>query len=313
MNLFGFSPGELLLIMMVAMVVLGPEKLPEVAASLGKWIGEFRRATQELSDQFAADNPFAEIQRALQQVDQPAAAPASIAEAAVPVEEAAATLAAAVAAEPTFPPVPGTYARTAPAVVPSDYFSRPASYQAIDDAWTHGGVPEPDAHNGGRRWMAPVADEWAHGVPVVVESEPSPVVAEMTEIGELAETEPALAEAADGTSDPLAPIEAAVDEGEPLVAAGEAAEVVADHDADVREPEATPTSPALAEGRDDREAVEESPPATDAAGADRTLVTEHGSNGVALPSGEPAPNGHRAPLAVGAGDGVGSIEGDHQP
>ena len=57
MNFFGLSPGELLLILMLAMIVLGPEKLPEVAGSIGKWIAEFRRATQELIDRSASSSP----------------------------------------------------------------------------------------------------------------------------------------------------------------------------------------------------------------------------------------------------------------
>ena len=58
MNLFGLSPGELILIALVAMIVLGPEKLPETAASVGRWIREFRRVTQELTEQFADESLY---------------------------------------------------------------------------------------------------------------------------------------------------------------------------------------------------------------------------------------------------------------
>ena len=44
------GPGELILILIIALVVLGPGKLPDVAASLGKSVREFRKAATEVSD-----------------------------------------------------------------------------------------------------------------------------------------------------------------------------------------------------------------------------------------------------------------------
>ena len=43
---------ELLLILAVALIVLGPKKLPELARALGKGMAEFRRATDELKEEF---------------------------------------------------------------------------------------------------------------------------------------------------------------------------------------------------------------------------------------------------------------------
>lgn len=43
---------ELLLILGLALIVLGPKKLPELAKTLGKGLAEFRRATDELKDEF---------------------------------------------------------------------------------------------------------------------------------------------------------------------------------------------------------------------------------------------------------------------
>ncbi|HEX9144688.1 MAG TPA: Sec-independent protein translocase protein TatB [Candidatus Binatia bacterium] len=50
--MFGIGMPELLLILAVALIVLGPKKLPELARALGKGMAEFRRATEELKDQF---------------------------------------------------------------------------------------------------------------------------------------------------------------------------------------------------------------------------------------------------------------------
>ena len=43
---------ELLLILAVALIVLGPKKLPELARALGKGMAEFRRATEDLKEEF---------------------------------------------------------------------------------------------------------------------------------------------------------------------------------------------------------------------------------------------------------------------
>jgi TatA/E family protein of Tat protein translocase len=52
MNLFGMGPMELLLIVVMALIVFGPARLPEIMGQVGKAINDFRRATSELSDEF---------------------------------------------------------------------------------------------------------------------------------------------------------------------------------------------------------------------------------------------------------------------
>jgi sec-independent protein translocase protein TatA len=39
---------ELVIILVIALIIFGPRKLPELGRSLGKSIGEFRRASNEL-------------------------------------------------------------------------------------------------------------------------------------------------------------------------------------------------------------------------------------------------------------------------
>ena len=41
--MFNLGPGEVLLILVVALVVLGPDKLPGAARQAGRWLGELRR------------------------------------------------------------------------------------------------------------------------------------------------------------------------------------------------------------------------------------------------------------------------------
>ncbi len=50
--MLGIGPGELLLIFILALFVLGPERLPGVARDLGKVMAELRKASSELTDEF---------------------------------------------------------------------------------------------------------------------------------------------------------------------------------------------------------------------------------------------------------------------
>ena len=54
---FNIGPGELILILIIALVVLGPGKLPDVAASLGKGLREFRKAASDVADAGKLDTP----------------------------------------------------------------------------------------------------------------------------------------------------------------------------------------------------------------------------------------------------------------
>jgi len=49
---FGIGMPELILILALALIVLGPKRLPEIARALGKGMGEFRRATDKLKEEF---------------------------------------------------------------------------------------------------------------------------------------------------------------------------------------------------------------------------------------------------------------------
>ncbi len=46
--MFGIGSTELIVILIVALIVIGPAKLPEMAKALGKALGEFRRVSTDV-------------------------------------------------------------------------------------------------------------------------------------------------------------------------------------------------------------------------------------------------------------------------
>ena len=49
-GMLGLGTPELLLVLVVALIVLGPTKLPEIARAIGKAIAEFRRAIEGINE-----------------------------------------------------------------------------------------------------------------------------------------------------------------------------------------------------------------------------------------------------------------------
>ncbi len=48
--MFGLQPIHLILILVIALIIFGPQRLPELGRSLGKSITEFKSATRDLTD-----------------------------------------------------------------------------------------------------------------------------------------------------------------------------------------------------------------------------------------------------------------------
>ena len=84
--MFGIGMPGLLIILVVALLILGPAKLPQVARSLGRGLAEFRRASSELRSTLTA--PVEEIRETL--AEDPAKTPAPEPPSAEPTPEPAA-------------------------------------------------------------------------------------------------------------------------------------------------------------------------------------------------------------------------------
>ena len=53
--MLGIGMQEILIILVVALIVIGPKRLPEVARTLGKGLAEFRKATDDFQDAVRKD------------------------------------------------------------------------------------------------------------------------------------------------------------------------------------------------------------------------------------------------------------------
>ena len=59
--MFGIGMPEMLLILAIALIVIGPKKLPDLAKSLGRAFAEFKRATSELKESLEIDSELKDI------------------------------------------------------------------------------------------------------------------------------------------------------------------------------------------------------------------------------------------------------------
>jgi sec-independent protein translocase protein TatB len=62
--MFGIGMPEMLLILAIALIVIGPKKLPDLAKSLGRAFAEFKRATSELKESLEIDSELKDIKTA---------------------------------------------------------------------------------------------------------------------------------------------------------------------------------------------------------------------------------------------------------
>ena len=78
--MFNLGAGEIAVIMIVALLLLGPEKLPELARGIGKFVREFRRQTDDVRGMVEREfykmdqEVFAEDQPQAKRIEPPASA-----------------------------------------------------------------------------------------------------------------------------------------------------------------------------------------------------------------------------------------------
>lgn len=108
------GPLELIIILAIALLIIGPGKLPDVGAALGKSIREFRKASADVQDAVKVDTsplpatpPAPVVPAPIAQVEAPPAPPAATATSAdVPGTPTVAST--PTASVPSSEPTPGT-------------------------------------------------------------------------------------------------------------------------------------------------------------------------------------------------------------
>ena len=66
--MFGIGMPEMILILAVALIVIGPKKLPDLAKSLGRALGEFKKATSDLKESMQIDTELKEVKTAFDDI-----------------------------------------------------------------------------------------------------------------------------------------------------------------------------------------------------------------------------------------------------
>src|SRR5262249_43089124 len=159
----GFS--EVLLIFILALIVLGPEKLPKVASQVGRWIGRARGMARQFREQLEEEVNLEELRRTTQQAQQavnptpPPPAPPPPSEATSSEAQPAATgsppgtgsphAGAASYIPPTPEPEQPVYPDTYSHAHPTDSVGRPIPPPTTE--------PPPPAHESGQQ-------DWVEGV-----------------------------------------------------------------------------------------------------------------------------------------------------
>src|SRR5688500_19063417 len=61
--MFDIGPGELVLVAIIGLLVLGPQRLPKVASEIGKWVGRARRTASQLRRQLEREIEISELEK----------------------------------------------------------------------------------------------------------------------------------------------------------------------------------------------------------------------------------------------------------
>jgi TatA/E family protein of Tat protein translocase len=68
--MFGIGMPEMLVILALALIIIGPKKLPDLAKSLGRAMREFKRATNEFKETIQLDSEISEVKETFNDINE---------------------------------------------------------------------------------------------------------------------------------------------------------------------------------------------------------------------------------------------------
>jgi TatA/E family protein of Tat protein translocase len=67
--MFGIGMPEMILILAIALIVIGPKKLPDLAKSLGRAMNEFKKATREIKESIDIDGDLKDVRQSFDDIN----------------------------------------------------------------------------------------------------------------------------------------------------------------------------------------------------------------------------------------------------
>jgi Tat protein translocase TatB subunit len=68
--MLGIGMPELIVIAVIALIVIGPEKLPGLAKTFGRMFGELKKATNEFKDTMEVESKMADVKKAFDGINE---------------------------------------------------------------------------------------------------------------------------------------------------------------------------------------------------------------------------------------------------
>jgi len=69
-NMLGIGMPELIVIAVIALIVIGPDKLPGLAKTLGRIFGELKKATNEFKETMEVESKMADVKKAFDNISE---------------------------------------------------------------------------------------------------------------------------------------------------------------------------------------------------------------------------------------------------
>jgi len=67
--MFGIGMQEMIVILVIALIFIGPSKLPEIAKGLGRAFSEFKKATNDFKETIGIDNEMQDVKNAFDEMN----------------------------------------------------------------------------------------------------------------------------------------------------------------------------------------------------------------------------------------------------